>query len=858
MIKIRKKFPIIVYAGSCVQQNHGEDVNGHGYVIWNLKTKAYRHLDIGNECGFFTIDINKGVLVTDISNLPPKVRLRVRCLESVATEVKSIVSDIRKISEIIEITYVRIDSEQISTANSLGIKDLNLSDLDTVEYQNKLIAGFLKEKVTDGTMTDEMLASIFEINKLHNLKVDRDKVVRNIRWKPKLFEFSNMFSYGEDNVIDMSKLNGVVGIFASNASGKSSALSALSFCIFDKCDRAFKATHILNSQKMSFRCKFNFEINDVNFYIERIGKSDKKGNVKVDVKFWKEEDGKVTELNGEARRSTNDVIRSYLGTYDDFVLTVLSVQNNQTGNFVDMGQTERKDLLSQFMGLNIFDELYQPSLEKLKEMEAEIKTYVKYDMGDDSDTVARKLEITTEQCEDLENACSELVLERDRINAQILSITEGLVKFDVEISTDISGLRFEEARLTSNLEEYEISKKKIESELSKIKSEQDELKTRSEKFVESGIERRFASSDALDKSKLAKKHEIDKKKIFVNAKLEKLVKLDAHEYDPNCKFCINNEFVKDALDAKSTIGQDRIDADTLLSEYSIIENGLKNLDSIKSEYSEYKSLPTKISALDKNIFSKNKEQLVLQNKVTVDTNSLKDTRIMIDRYIKQEESIKNNLKIERDRTELADKLNVTVRRVSEKTLAINDLNVRRGKLVSDKEAKESLESKIKVLESGVVAYQHYVAAVSRDGIPFDLISQAVPIIEKEVNSILSQITDFGVNIQVDGKNVTTNIVYSDRSWPLEMSSGLERFVTSLVIRAALINISNLPRPNFMAIDEGFGCADADNLASMNALFSILKTQFDFMLIISHLDSMKDMVDNTIEIKKENGFSKIKV
>ena len=231
---------------------------------------------------------------------------------------------------------------------------------------------------------------------------------------------------------------------------------------------------------------------------------------------------------------------------------------------------------------------------------------------------------------------------------------------------------------------------------------------------------------------------------------------------------------------------------------------------------------------------------------------------MIDRYIKQEESIKNNLKIERDRTELADKLNVTVRRVSEKTLAINDLNVRRGKLVSDKEAKESLESKIKVLESGVVAYQHYVAAVSRDGIPFDLISQAVPIIEKEVNSILSQITDFGVNIQVDGKNVTTNIVYSDRSWPLEMSSGLERFVTSLVIRAALINISNLPRPNFMAIDEGFGCADADNLASMNALFSILKTQFDFMLIISHLDSMKDMVDNTIEIKKENGFSKIKV
>jgi DNA repair exonuclease SbcCD ATPase subunit len=854
--KIRKKSPIIVYPGSCIQQNHGEGVDGHGYVIWNLKTKAYRHLDIGNECGFFTIDINKGVLVTDISNLPSKVRLRVRCLESVATEVKEVVASIRKISEIIEITYVRVDAEHVSTPSSIGIKDLNLTDLDTVEYQNELISQFLKKKIVDGTMTDEMLASIFKINEIYNQQVDREKVVRNIRWKPKMFEFSNMFSYGEDNTIDFSKMKDVVGIFAQNASGKSSILSALSFCIFDKCDRAFKATHILNSQKMSFRCKFNFEINGVDFYIERIGKSDKKGNVKVDVKFWKEVDGKVTELNGEARRSTNDMIRSYLGTYDDFVLTVLSVQNNRSGNFVDMGQTERKDLLSQFMGLNIFDELYQPALEKLKEMEAEIKTYVKYDTTDDVDEISRKLKVANEQSELETVECSALVIERDRLNAQIISITEGIVKFTEEISTDIVALRSAESKLVNSLENHEILKKKLESELSDMKSEQDDLKDGLKKFIESGIEKQFSDVTALDAARLSKKHEIDKKKIFVTSKLEKLSKLEEHEYDPECKFCVNNEFVKDALDAKSTIGKDKIDAEALLKEYAVIEKGLVDAPKIKLEYSIYKSLPGKISELDKRIFNSNREQLVLQNKVTVDTNSLKDTRVMIDRYHKQEESIKNNLKIEEDRKELVTQLNSTVRKISDKTSSINEINVKKGKLAYEKEIKESLVAKVKSLESGVVAYRHYVMAVSRDGIPFDLISQAVPIIEKEVNTILSQITEFGINILVDGKNVLTNIVYSDRSWPLEMSSGLERFLTSLVLRSALINISNLPRPNFMAIDEGFGCADSDNLASMNALFSILKTQFDFMFIISHLDSMKDMVDNTIEIKKENGFSKI--
>ena len=41
------------------------------------------------------------------------------------------------------------------------------------------------------------------------------------------------------------------------------------------------------------------------------------------------------------------------------------------------------------------------------------------------------------------------------------------------------------------------------------------------------------------------------------------------------------------------------------------------------------------------------------------------------------------------------------------------------------------------------------------------------------------------------------------------------------------------------------------------LFAYLKTQFDFVMIISHIDSMRDVVDTLMEIKKENGFSKVK-
>jgi DNA repair exonuclease SbcCD ATPase subunit len=184
-----------------------------------------------------------------------------------------------------------------------------------------------------------------------------------------------------------------------------------------------------------------------------------------------------------------------------------------------------------------------------------------------------------------------------------------------------------------------------------------------------------------------------------------------------------------------------------------------------------------------------------------------------------------------------------------------------GKLAVALEQKNQYEEQIKmakVWELQQQAYTYYLMAISRDGIPYDLISKALPTIEAEINNILHQIVDFTVNLFTDGKNVIGYINYDGRKWPIEMGSGLEKFALSLAIRVALITISNLPRPNFVAIDEGFGCADKENLAAMASLISCLKTTFDFVWVVSHLDAMKDMVDKQLEIKKERGFSKIVV
>ena len=160
------------------------------------------------------------------------------------------------------------------------------------------------------------------------------------------------------------------------------------------------------------------------------------------------------------------------------------------------------------------------------------------------------------------------------------------------------------------------------------------------------------------------------------------------------------------------------------------------------------------------------------------------------------------------------------------------------------------------MEDKYKAYEYYLDAIQRDGVPYELISKVIPLIEDEVNNILGQIVDFNVLFHVDGKNINTHIVYDDKSWPLELTSGMEKFISSLAIRSALVSVSNLPKPNFLAIDEGLGNLDSENLNSMFMLFDYLKTQFSFLLIISHLEAVRDVVDNLIDIKKVNSYSKI--
>ena len=82
-------------------------------------------------------------------------------------------------------------------------------------------------------------------------------------------------------------------------------------------------------------------------------------------------------------------------------------------------------------------------------------------------------------------------------------------------------------------------------------------------------------------------------------------------------------------------------------------------------------------------------------------------------------------------------------------------------------------------------------------------------------------------------------------------------MSALAIRVALINVSELPKSDMLIIDEGFGSLDSGNIEACTRFLESLKKWFKTILVISHVDAIKDSVDNIFEIDRRSHDAYIK-
>jgi DNA repair exonuclease SbcCD ATPase subunit len=80
----------------------------------------------------------------------------------------------------------------------------------------------------------------------------------------------------------------------------------------------------------------------------------------------------------------------------------------------------------------------------------------------------------------------------------------------------------------------------------------------------------------------------------------------------------------------------------------------------------------------------------------------------------------------------------------------------------------------------------------------------------------------------------------------------------MAIRLALLQVSNLPTSNIFILDEPGTALDAENMEGFIKILNMVKEYYDTVLLISHMDSLKDVVDTVITINKKDGYAYVKV
>ena len=839
----------IAYCGSLIQQNHGESI-GHGYLLWEVETRKSEYIEIPNDYGYYTIDIDKGI-VPDVKGMPKKARLRVRVSNTNGIELKKALAIIHHRYGIKDVTITKVDRRDVGKSNS----EMVIGDVNNTDYQYELIEDYLKR---NHAITDNILVKIKKLNEEINNELPPARVKRNINWKLKNFEFSNMFCYGENNYVDFTQLDGIVGMFAPNASGKSTLLDALSFCLFDVTSRTTKAASVLNNKKKSFNCKVNFEVGGLDYFIERkASKRERDGHVKVNVNFWMIDDsGQTISLNGDQRRTTNYNINQVVGTYEDFILSTLSTQNNFTV-FIDKTQKERKELLSTFMGTDIFDSLYQSANDKISETQTLLRDFNKVDYSKNLAELQKQTTLLQVKQTDLLSKKEKQVEKQNKLNTKIINLTKKLKVVDDNIQ-DIDGL---EDNLLIQGDEFKKVLKDIDktnSEFNDLGNLLDEIETNITQYESDNINEQYSNFQTLQESRDEFQIEIDKLKVEVRNKLDKTEKLKGVNWDENCEHCMSNPLTIDARETEKNLEKDKELAAKYLDKKNEMDKEIEALNPIieqKEKYDEYKSSLVEAEFREREL--KTNLQYFEERKKNINS-SIETIEQNIKQYNEQKSNIKYNKKIKEDiqvvQDDLDDVDNVIVNLTSDITEVHADIKVGDSEMQNINRKIREIEE----LENKNQAYRYYLDAVRRDSVPYELLEKAIPTIEGEINNILGQLVDFQMSLDMDGKNINSNIVYDDvNQWPLELSSGMERFISSLAMRVGLINVSNLPRSNFLAIDEGWGTMDSDNINSVYNLFQYLKGQFQFALIVSHVDSMRDAVDTLLEITKDTEFSKIK-
>ncbi len=193
-----------------------------------------------------------------------------------------------------------------------------------------------------------------------------------------------------------------------------------------------------------------------------------------------------------------------------------------------------------------------------------------------------------------------------------------------------------------------------------------------------------------------------------------------------------------------------------------------------------------------------------------------------------------------------------------------ELGARLEQARQDREALKAERKKHAEARAERSLYRHLKGAFGRHGIPSLIIEQTLPEIEDRANDLLARLTDGRMHVRLEtlkdkktgGTKETLEIKITDEqgaSRPYETFSGGEAFRVNFALRIALAQLlaeRSGVRIRTLVVDEGFGTQDAQGVQNMVEAIQAIQTDFDKIVVITHLDQLKEAFPVRIEVEKD--------
>jgi DNA repair exonuclease SbcCD ATPase subunit len=849
------------YPGSLVQQNFGETPD-KGFLLWDIKDKknfTCEHVQLENPKPFVTIeltpkgrlpkgaDVKQGARVRLVSNNNlPLDRMR-RAIDVAKTKFKPE-----------SITFLNRSSGERGSVEDLT-SGINIEDLRDIEVQEELIEEYLKEFEASSDMLDK----VFSLNRKYNtMAEEEEEVSRNVNWTLKNFHWDNLFNYGEGNKVNFEKLHGVVGIFGKNYSGKSSIIDGLLYTIFNSTSKnERKNLNIINQNKDECLGHVEISIGDKDYTIQRTSsKYEKKlkGNVtteaKTDVNFtcydnvMQEQD----ELNGDTRNQTDKNIRKMFGTVEDFLMTSMSSQIDSLA-FINEGSTKRKEILGKFLDLEIFDKKFKKAKEDASDMKGALKLLESKEHDVDIEEAEKELQANTVEKDKQDNVCkkyssavektksaiSEIKDKIGSIPAEIINIVE-VKEEEIQKNNEIKALEDRNCELieenkTKRQDYSSINDALTKFDIDALREKQDKISEK-EKLLDNSIQAITQEEYRLEQNK---------------NKVKLLLEVPCGTEYQTCKF------IKDAHNAQKNLIVLQKSLEELRLEAETLHDDIENLnpEKIIAKISKYEQV-VKMRDDILNTVSQN-ELIVEKNQGSISVLRMEIDKLheKINEYEENREAIENLEQLLEQKIENENILKSQQMILQECDERIVELIKKRGsleqRLINLTEQREEMET----LRDNFAAYDLFMRCMHTNGISYDVIKKKLPVVNSEISKILANVVDFEVFFESEGNKLDIFIKHPKyEARPIEMGSGAEKTIAAMAIRLALLSVSSLPKGSIFILDEPATALDAENLEGFVRILDMVKNYYQTVLLISHVDSLKDIADMTIEIDKIDGYA----